>query len=305
MTDPILIVERKSQQIQEEKVWGESLLNLLYGQTICAHTLGRFLLKAFFRWPVVSSLIGLYYDSTKSRSLIQPFCDRFNIKLNECSLSCGEFKSFNDFFTRRLKPENRPQDPDPDALVMPADGRYRFFHNLQFDLRLPVKGEYLDIKQLLRDPHLASKYHGGTAVLCRLCPADCHRFYFPCDGFASAPKLIHGPLYSVNPIATKRFPWIFWTNRRVLTTITNKNLGVISYLEIGATNCGSIVQEFPANSTVQKGQEKGYFKLGGSAIIILFEKETFELAPDLLELEKTGHEIFCQIGQTLGYGISK
>ncbi len=304
-TPPIKIVDRRSGKILEEKVWGEGAINFLYGNSLATKTFGRFLLTTLFRWPLFSIIIGKYYDTSKSRQLIKPFCERFDIPIQESTLCYHEFKSFNDFFTRCLRSECRPQTLDPETVTIPADGRYSFIHNLQLHSKIPAKGQFLQLEKLLQDRQLASKYYGGTAILCRLCPADCHRFYFPCDGFASATKLIHGPLFSVNPTATARYPWIFWTNRRTVTSIQTKRLGTIAYLEIGATNCGSIIQEFSPNSHVSKGQEKGYFRLGGSALILLFEKDTIQIAPDLVELGKSGHEILCQIGQPLGYLVEE
>ena len=73
-------------------------------------------------------------------------------------------------------------------------------------------------------------------------------------------------------------------------------------LEIGATNCGSIHQTF-IPGRVEKGQEKGYFKLGGSSIILLFEPHTLQLDADLKE--DHGLEIYCKIGQKLGHIITR
>ena len=78
----------------------------------------------------------------------------------------------------------------------------------------------------------------------------------------------------------------------------------MAYIEVGATNCGSIIQEFVPNTWVKKGQEKGFFRLGGSAILILFEPGRIQLSDDLLELSAKGHEVLCRIGQPLGRCIS-
>lgn len=301
MTDhPLFVIDRKTQLPIEEKVWGDSLISLLYGNSIIANTLGRFLLHTFFRHPLVSSCIGAYYDTSSSKKLIKGFCQKFSINTQEATLPLFEYKSFNDFFTRHLRPECRIIDQDPCSLIAPADGRYRFFSRLSADGTIDVKGSLFNLDLLVDDPKLASLYYGGSAILCRLCPADCHRFYFPCDGIAGEPRMIHGPLFSVNPRATNRYPWIFWTNRRVVTPIQTTLFGKITYIEVGATNCGSIVQEFKANSLVQKGQEKGFFKLGGSAIILLFEKNAFKICDDLFSLSSKGQEVLCHIGEKLG-----
>ena len=78
----------------------------------------------------------------------------------------------------------------------------------------------------------------------------------------------------------------------------------MAYIEVGATNCGSITQEFVPNTWVKKGQEKGFFRLGGSAIILLFEPGRVRVSDDLLELSASGREVLCHIGQPLARHIS-
>jgi phosphatidylserine decarboxylase len=274
-------------------------MRLLYGETIASRTIGRCLLHTLFRWPLLSWVVGKYYDTSYSRRLIVPFCKRFHIDTSEQILQLNQFLSFNDFFTRRLRPECRQQDPDPRVITIPADGRYSFIPVLDPSIAIPVKSQHLCLDQLLGCKSLSARYYGGTAVICRLCPADYHRFFFPCSGKPSETNWIHGPLFSVNPIATSRFPWIFWTNRRAVTLIETEHAATIAYIEVGATNCGSIVQDFIPNSSVKKGQEKGYFRLGGSAIILLFEPDQVKIADDLLDLSSSGHEVLCRIGQPL------
>jgi len=137
-------------------------------------------------------------------------------------------------------------------------------------------------------------------VIARLCPTDCHRFYFCVDGQPSKTTWIPGSLFSVNPIATKKRPQIWWTNRRAVTLIKTEKAGTIAYVEVGATNCGSITQNFVPGSWIRKGDEKGFFRIGGSAIILFFEQNRINLSDDLVELSATNKEIYCQIGQPLG-----
>jgi len=215
--------------------------------------------------------------------------------MTECEET--HFRSFNDFFIRRLKPECRPQSST--AVTMPADGRYSFFPTIGVDQPFVVKGESFSLEKLLGSTALAARFVGGVAVLARLCPCDCHRFYFPVDGRPLEPTWIPGSLFSVSPIATRTRPWIWWTNRRVVTVIETERLGHVAYMEVGATNCGSIVQNFVPGSWVKKGQEKGFFRIGGSALILLFEPQKIALEPDLLDFPAQ-EEVYCQIGQPLG-----
>lgn len=304
MSEPLVVIDRVTKCLVEEKVWGNGWLSLLYGDTLAAKTVGRSLLHLVVRWPAFSWLVGKYYDSACSRKDIADFCQKFHIDTTEQILPLDQYTSFNDFFTRRLKSEVRKQDPDPQVITVPADGRYQFFPMLGSTSSFPVKGLDLDLEKLLHSASLAARFYGGVGVLCRLCPADCHRFFFPTEGMAGATSWIHGSLFSVNPIATKRFPWIMWSNRRAITLIELPGRSTMAYIEVGATNCGSIIQEFVPNTWVKKGQEKGFFRLGGSAILILFEPGRIQLSDDLLELSAKGHEVLCRIGQPLGRCIS-
>ena len=304
MSQPLVVVDRVTKCPVEERVWGKGWLSLLYGDTVVAKTVGRSLLHLVVRWPAFSWLVGKYYDSTYSHNDIPGFCQRFHIDTTEQTLPLDQYTSFNDFFTRRLKPEIRKQDPDPQVITIPADGRYSFFPMLGSTSSFLVKGLPLGLEKLLHSAPLAARFYGGVGVLCRLCPADCHRFFFPTEGKVGATSWIHGPLLSVNPIATKRFPWILWTNRRAITLVELPGHSTMAYIEIGATNCGSIVQEFVPNTWVKKGQEKGFFRLGGSAIFLLFEPGRVQLSDDLLELSASGREVLCRIGQPLARLIS-
>ena len=301
---PLIVIDRVTQLPIEEEVWGDWGLRLLYGESIASKTIGRFLLHTLFRWPALSWAVGKYYDTSYSRRLIEPFCARFHVDTSEQILPLDKFTSFNDFFTRRLRPECREQDLDPRIITVPADGRYSVIPILDPSQTIPVKTQYLCLDELLGCKSLAARFYGGTGIICRLCPSDYHRFYFPMSGKASDTNWIHGSLFSVNPIATSRFPWIFWTNRRAITLIETEQAATIAYIEVGATNCGSIVQNFIPNSWVRKGQEKGFFRLGGSAAILLFEPAQVKIADDLAELSASGCEVLCHIGQPLATIVS-
>src|SRR5690606_26679397 len=149
---------------------------------------------------------------------------------------------FNAFFRRQLKPEARPIDADPASVVFPADGRHLGIQELGTETQVFAKGQSWDIEKLLGDAKLAEQFTGGSLVLSRLCPVDYHRFHFPAEGVPGAPKreprLIDGPLYSVNPIALRQRLAIMWENKRVVTLLHTDTFGDIACIEIGATCVG-------------------------------------------------------------------
>lgn len=289
-------IDRETKNRAYEPVWGGACLKALYHKKKGL----RWLQKAAIHLlsiPFVSRLWGFLHDLPISKKRIRSFCEEFHIDTSECELSIDQFTSFNHFFVRTLKKEARPNNEESNSILVPADARYSFFENVGKETSLTIKGIEWDLEKLLGSAEQAEKFYGGTLVLARLCPLDCHRFYFPFSGCAEATRLIKGPLFSVNPIATKERPWIFWTNKRTITLVQMPKGHFYAMVEIGATNCGSIHQTF-APGPVEKGQEKGYFKLGGSSIALLFEPDTFHLEEDLKGTN--GLEIYCKIGQKLG-----
>src|SRR6202044_707631 len=104
---------------------------------------------------------------------------------------------------------------------------------------------------------LAEQFANGSVVLARLCPCDYHRFHFPCDAIPGPAKLINGPLYSVNPIALCKNLSILSENKRMITELETDHFGKVLYIEVGATNVGSIHQTFTPYQRYKKGDEKG------------------------------------------------
>jgi len=233
-----------------------------------------------------------------TKAKIKPFLNEYHVNSSEFLKSVEQFASFNDFFIRKLKPEVRPLAPS--SAIIPADGRYWFYPDVSTANDFIVKGKKFDLAKLLRSDALAEQYRKGSMVMARLCPSDYHRFHFPCDGTASESTLINGCLYSVNPYAIKQNIDIFTENKRTLCRFQTEKFGQVLYLDIGATNVGSIHQTYQLNQFQQKGAEKGYFSFGGSALILLFEPNRILFDHDLVEATQKGFEIRCLFGQSLG-----
>ena len=291
--DTITYFDRKTGTVQKEEIFGEKAIRLLYGNTFLAKTLGWFLLHTFAKWPFFAKIFGWFQKTKGSKRRIAPFINHFGI--DESEFAIHSFSSFNDFFIRSLTPESRPLSPAD--IVMPADGRYLFYEKVKADQLFAVKGRTRSMADLLCDHTLAAAFDGGSLVMARLCPTDCHRFYFPVDCIPGPAKCINGKLYSVNPIAIRDNPWIWCSNLRYLTLLTTQKHGKIAFIEVGATNVGTVVQTYAAGNFVKKGSEKGFFSFGGSAILMLFEPKALVLASDLQTSQE--QEMKCLIGQPL------
>lgn len=300
---PIVYIDRLSKQLCEEKVYGESHIRLLYGDAFFSKTIGKSLAYALARSSFFSGFYGLLQNRPSSAKKILPFIKTFDVDVSEFVKKPSEFTSFNDFFTRKLKPEARPINPQNNTAIIPADGRYYFYQNIKKTDGFIIKGKKFCLETLLQNEKLAAEYEEGAMAIARLCPTDYHRYHFPCDGIAGKTVLINGLLHSVNPAAIKKNIHIFTENKRTLCILDSQLFGKVLFLEIGAICVGSIHQTYQPDSIQAKGDEKGYFSFGGSSLILLFPPNSIQFDQDLLDATAKQIEIKCLMGQSMGHSI--
>lgn len=298
---PIHYIDRTSKQTCEEKIYGENHLRLLYGDSFISRTVGKKLAYALARLPAFSAFYGRLQNSPASAKKIFPFIKTFDVDISEFAKQPSEFSSFNDFFTRRLKPEARPIAPGKEIAIIPADGRYYFYQNIKHADGFVVKGKKFSLADLLQNKQLAAEYEEGSMAIARLCPTDYHRYHFPCDCKAGETILINGLLHSVNPAAIKKNVGIFAENKRTLCTLESPEFRKVLFLEIGAICVGTIHQTYQPGLIYKKGDEKGYFSFGGSSLILLFQPNSIQFDKDLLDATAKHTEIKCLMGQSMGF----
>lgn len=298
--EPIQIYDRYTGEMRTEAVYGEAALRLVYESLP-----GRALAWLFVAHPVFSRIFGRSMRRPRSAARIRPFVQQYGINTDEMAEPLESFRSFNDFFKRHLKPEVRPVDPDPASSVFPADGRHMGWPVLGRETGIFVKGQRWDLPALLGDAALAERFAGGTLVLSRLCPVDYHHFHYPVGGIAGEPRWLGRRLYSVSPLALRKRIAYLWENKRCLTLIRTERFGLVVFMEIGATNVGTIRhRRLPENRRVAKGDPKGWFEFGGSSVLTLFEAGKIELARDLLEQSAVGVELYARVGDFMGKACS-
>ncbi len=281
--------------MKTEAVYGEGFLRFAYERPA-----GRVALEGLVKRVFFSRIYGAWANSPVSRPEVERFVRRFGVDASEFAVDPGRFPNFNAFFFRRLKEGARPIAPEPDAVVFPADGRHLGLPDLGKVEGLWAKGQRLDLETFLGDAALAARYREGTAVISRLCPVDYHRFHFCLAGTPAEAEKIRGPLYSVNPIALRRSLRYFVSNKRFITRLQTADAGLVTIVEIGATNVGSVVQTYRPGQETEKGQEKGYFAFGGSAVALFFERGAVTLSEDLNEHGQRGREVYAKMGDVLG-----
>jgi phosphatidylserine decarboxylase len=284
---------RQLGRLETEQVYGEGFLKFSY-----QHPLGVLPLHLMVKRAGFSRWYGRRMDQPATAAKIAPFLEKYGLDPAEFAERPEHYRSFNEFFYRKLKPEARPIAEAP--AVFPADGRHLGFQKASAIEGVFVKGQRFDLGKLLGDDALAARYADGSLVLSRLCPVDYHRFHFPASGTPGEVKLVNGPLFSVSPIALRRRLSYLWENKRTITKLETSDLGTVLLLEIGATCVGSILQTFTPGQAVKKGDEKGYFAFGGSSTITIFEPGAVKLAADLVDWSSKQTELYAKVGTAMG-----
>ncbi|NLW25449.1 MAG: phosphatidylserine decarboxylase [Clostridia bacterium] len=288
-------VNRETGEIEVEQVVGEKYLNWLYTSSV-----GMGLLELIFKKKVFSYFYGKFQDFSLSKRKIPQFINKYGVNVEELLLKPEEFRNFNEFFYRKLKAGARKIDDRENRLISPADGRLLAYEKIDIDNLIQVKGFTYTLKELIGDGSLAEDFQGGACVVIRLCPIDYHRFHFPATGVPETPKVIKGDYYSVNPLALKTKANIYCKNIREMTIFHSEKFDDLLLVEVGATCVGSIVQTFTPNKLALKGQEKGYFKFGGSTVIIFLKDGKINLDKDLVENTRKGYETKVKMGMGIG-----
>lgn len=257
----------------------DKLLSFLY-----TNIFGRMLLKPLIQ-PQVSKLAGRYLSSAHSKWLISKFIERNEINMDiyeEC-----DYSSFNDFFTRKIKPDSRPVPEDLDVLISPCDCLATVYP-IQENTTFSIKNTEYTLRSLLRSPRLAKRFRGGYAYILRLTVEDYHRYLYSVSGKQSKNYHIDGTFHTVNPIANDYLP-IYKENTREYTVIHSKEFGDVLQMEVGALLVGKI-SNHKQSTVVTRGEEKGFFEYGGSTIVVLTQKGRVTPRSDLLTNSKNGYE---------------
>ena len=257
--------------------------------------LGRTLWPVLFGSRIPSALLGMRYDSPRSRRDIAKLAAIPGCRSDEAEKPVSEYASFNDFFTRRLRPGARPVG---EGFVSPADGRLRLFLGADADSPFPLKGAERTLRRVL-GPDCGLEWRRCDIAVVRLAPVDYHRFHFPCDCRTPWPvRKIPGGYHSVNPIALVRHPDIYADNERQ-TLLCEASFGRFALVDVGAFGVGTIVQTY-TGETHAKGEEKGYFKFGGSTVIVVTEAGALKYDADIVRNSADGLETRVLCGEKIG-----
>lgn len=285
--------KRNDDAFELEVIEGERALKFLYETPLGKMSMGLLIKR---KW--ISGLYGWLQDRPRSKNKIDGFVKKHDIHLEEAERS--SFETFNDFFTRKLKKEARPISKDPMAFISPADGRLFAYENINIEALVQLKGMMYSLRDLIGEEALAQKYSGGTCLVIRLSPVDYHRFHYPADGQIVREEKIDGHYFSVNPIALSKLIRLYVQNKREWMLLKTERFKEVLMMEVGATCVGTIIQNNKVGDLIKKGDEKGYFKFGGSTVILFLEKNAVTLDDDLIKNTLEGYETKVHMGEQIG-----
>ena len=245
--------------------------------------------------PVISRIGGFFMNLPISKLFVKSFIKSNNIDMTDYE-EC-EYTSYNDFFTRKIKPGKRNIDMNPKHLISPCDSKLTVY-DIDDECILPIKGVYYNVQSLLKDKKLSDRYRGGKALVFRLTVDDYHRYIYIDNGLKSNNRSIAGVYHTVNPIAASTFP-IYRENHREYTLLRTDNFGDVIHMEVGALMVGKITNYHFAGK-VSRGEEKGYFEFGGSTIVLLLEKGKAVIDKDIISNSAKDLETRVLMGEKIG-----
>lgn len=253
---------------------------------------------------------GKIYDAHDSVKSIPSFIQTYAIRTDELLLpDIAQYKTFNEFFFRRLKPDARPVQnvEDPAGICSAADCRLVVYQNVDLAKLFWIKGNNFTVASLLGvapGSDTARAFDGGSVAVFRLPPADYHRFHSPIDGTVGEVRDLPGEYYTVNPQAVNEQGFdVFTANKRAVLSMTHAASGKpVAFVAIGAMLVGSIVWTAGGQSgaQVRRGDELGYFAYGGSTVVVLFPPGLVAFDDDLRKNSEVPVETLVKVGMSIG-----
>jgi phosphatidylserine decarboxylase len=246
--------------------------------------------------------------------LIDTIARRYGIARDEAlSADNRDYAHFNAFFTRALKPGVRPFDPDPDALLMPADGKVSQAGRIRAGAIFQAKGHDYSAAALLGDEAAATPYRDGSFATIYLSPRDYHRVHMPWSGRLLETVHVPGRLFSVAPFTVEAIPGLFARNERLVCHFET-SFGPMAVVMVAAMLVSGIetvwggveVPPYASRLTrrdyrgdakrLERGAEMARFLMGSTVVVLV--PPGVELDPGLAPLAPV------RLGQRLG-SVSK
>jgi phosphatidylserine decarboxylase len=217
-----------------------------------------------------------------SQAVVSAYVRYFDVDLDDVDPPSPGYASFNQFFTRPLRPGARPIDGEATSIVAPSDGLLRSIDPIERDTTITAKGHAYTVGELLADEDAAEAFVGGHATTIYLHPRDYHRVHTPCDARVRGVTLVPGRLLPVTAASLERVPRLFAVNERLIHLL-DTDFGPMAVVMIAAFGVGHMscayhpvdahpraVQHIALDppAELRKGDELGTFHLGSTVVLL-------------------------------------
>lgn len=269
------VYDRELNKVIEVKHFGGSKLKKIYKSK---------LLTKIVTSKFVSKLYGIYNSKSISKNKIDKFIKNNNIDMSIYEKK--EYRSFNDFFIRKLKNISINKK----GFISPCNAKL-LVYKISKDLTIHIKDIQYRIEDLINEK---LDYSNGYIFIYRLALDDYHRFHYIDDGKRTRRIRIKGRLHTVS--SSSNSYKIYKENEREYSILETKNYGKIIYMEVGALLVGRIINY--DKDTFKRGEEKGYFLPGGSTVIVI--ANNIKVDKDILKYSKMNIETIVHVGERIG-----
>ncbi|WP_079509827.1 phosphatidylserine decarboxylase [Mesobacillus jeotgali] len=228
------------------------------------------------RWT--SAILHKFAKSKGSRRIVPSFARTYQINQEEMEKPLMEYDSLHQFFIRNLKEGARTVDHDPMSVVSPVDSVIEEIGEIAADKTITVKGKIYSISEMLGNDEAMSRYEQGTYMIFYLSPSHYHQIHSPVSGEVVNQWTLGKKSFPVNKMGLKYGNYPLSKNYRKITEIRHK-AGMTAVIKVGAMFVNSIEMTH-AGTELKKGEQMAYFTFG-STVVLLFEKGTINLLPEI------------------------
>ena len=280
----MIVVDRKTGREYEYN--SSFLVKFLYSNVV-----GRIILK-FLSNRVFANIGACFMRSRLSKFMVNKKICEYNLRMDR--FVNKEYKSYNEFFTRKLK--NAKFDDNGNTFISPCDSKLMIL-KLDKKSKFEIKGSIYRFDEIINDS-IADDFLSGYALIFRLDVNDYHRYCYIDNGTRNDFKYIKGKLHTVQPIVYDKVD-VFHRNSREWCVLHTENFDDIVMVEVGALLVGKI-NNHKDKVKFKKGEEKGYFSFGGSTIILFVKDNVVKFDKDILKNSKLGKETIVSYGEVIG-----
>ena len=301
--DSIYIWDRKKGVQTQASVYKKKMVKAVH-----EFYLGRLFYRLVLARPVVSRLLGLKDYTSWSRKKIPEFIKRYRLDTNTFTLPVESFKTFNDFFIRELRSDYISFASGFNTLCSPCEAQLKIVRCQRVSDKFTIKGVSFELGRIIGNREIENRFHNFDLCSFYLAPQYYHRFHFPVDCEWLNHYVLGNRLFAVNDFSFRYGFRPFDVNVRHINLLQNEFCGEFLYIEFGATLVGKIHQFRhlkKRNGTfisqpVKKGEQKGYFSLGGSAVLLVFAANKVEFSQDILKKNQDGLPVWVRPGEEIG-----